>query len=218
MIDSLIKGFKDFKKNYYERDRETILNLVKNGQKPKILVIACSDSRVDPAILFQAKPGEIFAVRNVANLVPEYNPDGGLHGVSSAIEYAVRDLKVENIIILGHAHCGGIAALCDTFIKDKSKIETEETKREFIGDWVNIAAKIKNNINLNDSVESLQHIAEKESIKNSIKNLYTFPWVLKSIRENKLNVFGWWFDIEDGEIFSYDDKNDKFFNISKKDD
>ena len=92
MVDSLIKGFKDFKKNYYERDKETILNLVKNGQKPKILVIACSDSRVDPAILFQAKPGEIFTIRNVANLVPEYNPDGGLHGVSSAIEYAVRDL------------------------------------------------------------------------------------------------------------------------------
>ncbi|MBH87876.1 MAG: carbonic anhydrase [Pelagibacterales bacterium] len=218
MVDSLIKGFKDFKKNYYERDKETILNLVKNGQKPKILVIACSDSRVDPAILFQAKPGEIFTIRNVANLVPEYNPDGGLHGVSSAIEYAVRDLKVENIIILGHAHCGGIAALCDTFIKDKSKIETEETKREFISDWVNIAANIKNNINLHDSIESLQHIAERESIKNSIKNLYTFPWVLKSIRENKLNIFGWWFDLENGEILSYDDKNDKFFNISKKDD
>ena len=218
MIDSLIKGFKDFKKNYYERDKKTILNLLKNGQKPKVLVIACSDSRVDPAILFQAKPGEIFAIRNVANLVPEYNPDGGLHGVSSAIEYAVRDLKVENIIILGHAHCGGIAALCDTFIKDKSEIETEETKREFIGDWVNIAAKIKNNINLNDSIESLQHMAERESIKNSIKNLYTFPWVLKSIRENKLNIFGWWFDLENGEILSYDDKNNKFLKISKNDD
>lgn len=218
MTDSLIKGFKNFKKHYYERDRSTIMSLVKDGQKPKTLVIACSDSRVDPAILFQAKPGEIFAIRNVANLVPEYNPDGGLNGVSSAIEYAVRDLKVENIIILGHAHCGGISALCKTFTEDKNKIETEETKREFIGNWVNIAAKVKNNINLNDKNESLQHIVEKESIKNSIKNLYTFPWVLKSIKDKKLNIFGWWFDLENGEILSYDDKDDKFLNISKKDD
>ena len=115
MLEFLKEGFKDFKKNYYENDKSYINKLVKSGQKPKFMVIACSDSRVDPAILFQTKPGEVFAVRNVANLVPPYSPDKGHHGVSAAIEFGVLDLKIKHIIILGHAHCGGITTLCNNF-------------------------------------------------------------------------------------------------------
>ena len=216
MVDSILKGFKGFKNNYYEKDKSLIDDLVKNGQKPKTMMIACSDSRTDPAILFQSKPGDIFVVRNVANLVPEYDPDSGPQAVSSAIEYGVRDLKVENIIILGHSHCGGIAALCNIFNEDTNNIETEETKREFIGDWVKISAKIQNNIDSNDSNEPVQHIAEKESIKNSLKNLHTFPWVLESINNNKLNVYGWWYDIKYGEIYNYDNNINKFIKLSIK--
>jgi carbonic anhydrase len=215
MVDYLKNGFENFKNNYYEKDRSSIINLVKNGQKPKAIMIACSDSRVDPAILFQVKPGDLFVIRNVANLVPQYNPDGGLHGVSAAIEYGVRDLKVKDIIILGHAHCGGIAALCNNFNNKADISKKEATKREFIIDWLNISANIKNNIYKNDSLEPLQYKAEKESIKNSLKNLITFPWVLKSIKENKLNIHGWWFDLEKGELFSYDKNKNTFFNLYK---
>ena len=216
MIDFLKKGFENFKKNYYDNDKSTIIELVKSGQKPKTMVIACSDSRVDPAILFQAKPGEIFAVRNVANLIPHYNPDGGLHGVSAAIEFGVRDLNIKHIIILGHAHCGGITTLCNNFTEKSNTPKSEKTKREFIDNWVNISAKIKNNIDFNDSSEPFQHKVEKESIKNSMKNLITFPWVLNLVKKNKLIIHGWWFDIENGELFCYDKSKDKFINLYNK--
>ena len=112
MVKPLINGFKNFRNNYFDKERQFFNRLIKRGQHPKIMVISCSDSRVDPAIVFNARAGELFVVRNVANLVPPYEPDDGYHGVSAAIEYAVRDLKVKDIVILGHAFCGGITALC----------------------------------------------------------------------------------------------------------
>jgi len=213
MIKFLIEGFKDFKINYYDNDKSYITNLVKSGQKPKTMVISCSDSRVDPAILFQTKPGEIFAVRNVANLVPPYAPDKGHHGVSAAIEFGVLDLKIQDIIILGHAHCSGIRELCNHSKELINHTSFKNIKREFIGSWMNIAAPIMRKFDLEKNLESIQHDVEKESIKNSIKNLKTFPWVSKLVENHKLNIHGWWFDIENGELFHFDESNDNFIKI-----
>ena len=214
MVQFLKEGFKDFKKNYYENDKSYIDKLVKSGQKPKFMVIACSDSRVDPAILFQTKPGEVFSVRNVANLVPPYSPDKGHHGVSAAIEFGILDLKIEHIIILGHAHCGGIKALCNNFNVDTDVPPTKKIQREFIDSWMNIASPIMNKVNSIDRSESIQHFIEKESIKNSIQNLKTFPWIIKLNKNKKLNVHGWWFDLESGELFCFDEEKNGFFNIN----
>jgi carbonic anhydrase len=215
MLEFLKEGFKDFKKNYYENDKSYIDKLVKSGQKPKFMVIACSDSRVDPAILFQTKPGEVFAVRNVANLVPPYSPDKGHHGVSAAIEFGVLDLKIKHIIILGHAHCGGITTLCNNFNLDIAETPNKKIKREFIDSWMNIAAPIMEKVNSKDCSEPLQHFVEKESIKNSIQNLKTFPWVIELIKNKQLNIHGWWFDLKSGNIFSFDEEKNNFFNIDQ---
>ena len=112
MITPLIDGFQQFRDDFFGEDKSFFSRLVQRGQKPKIMVISCADSRVDPAILFGTRPGELFMVRNVANLIPPYAPDAGLHGVSAAIEFGVRDLMVEHLVVLGHAFCGGIQALC----------------------------------------------------------------------------------------------------------
>ena len=213
MIKFLIEGFKDFKINYYDNDKSYITNLVKSGQKPKTMVISCSDSRVDPAILFQTKPGEIFAVRNVANLVPPYAPDKGHHGVSAAIEFGVLDLKIQDIIILGHAHCSGIRELCNNSKELINHTSFKNMKREFIDSWMNIAAPIMRKFDLKDNSEILQHEVEKESIINSIKNLMTFPWVSKLVEDKKLNIHGWWFDIESGELYHFDKSNEKFIKM-----
>jgi carbonic anhydrase len=215
MLEFLKEGFKDFKKNYYENDKSYIDKLIKSGQKPKFMVIACSDSRVDPAILFQTKPGEVFAVRNVANLVPPYSPDKGYHGVSAAIEFGVLDLKIKHIIILGHAHCGGITTLCNNFNLDIAETPNKKIKREFIDSWMNIAAPIMEKVNSKDCSEPLQHFVEKESIKNSIQNLKTFPWVIELIKNKQLNIHGWWFDLKSGNIFSFDEEKNNFFNIDQ---
>ena len=111
-IERLLQGFSSFRETYFENDNTLFEQLSREGQKPSTLLISCSDSRVDPAILFGVEPGDLFIVRNVANLVPPYEPDARLHGTSSAIEFAVRDLEVSHIITLGHSNCGGIHALC----------------------------------------------------------------------------------------------------------
>ena len=216
MVKFLKEGFKDFKKHYYENDKSYIDKYVKNGQKPKFMVIACSDSRVDPAILFQAKPGEVFSVRNVANLVPPYSPDEGLHGVSAAIEFGVMDLKIKDIIILGHAHCGGIKRLCNNFNSDMDKSLNKKAPREFIDSWMNIASSVITKIDAKDPLESLQHFIEKESIKNSIKNLKTFPWVSELVRNKELNIHGWWFELKSGELFYFDENKNDFLNIDNE--
>ena len=212
MVKFLKEGFKNFKNNYYKNNKSNLLKLVKNGQKPKFMIISCSDSRVDPTILFQASPGDIFAIRNVANLVPPYNPDKGHHGVSAAIEFGILDLKIKNIIILGHAHCGGITALKNKIIKDD--FETKNKKREFIDSWINIASPIMNKIDFKNNSEPVQHLIEKESIKNSLKNLKTFPWLLKLLDEKKINIYGWWYDIENAELLSFDENKNTFVNLN----
>ena len=217
MLKPLINGFQSFRNNYFDNESKFFNKLTKRGQKPKIMVISCSDSRVDPAILFNTRAGELFVVRNVANLVPPYEPDDGYHGVSAAIEFAVRELKVKDIVILGHAFCGGITALCNACKNEIEGIqESNEPKKEFINSWISISKKAILDLDLNDWPGPSQHIAEKASILNSLNNLMSFPWICKLVSNNNLTLHGWWFDMENAALWSVNQKNKEFEKLIPK--
>ena len=203
VIEKLIAGFKSFKWSYYTGQSELYSSLVENGQSPDALVIACSDSRVDPAIITKAEPGQLFVVRNVANLVAPYQSDNPNTGTSAAIEFAVRDLKVGHIIILGHTHCGGIRRLCNR--------TGEKEPREFIDSWMSI---VENDITFDLQGEELLRNVEKQVIKISLDNVLSFPWVKSRVDSGMLEIHGWLFDLEAGEIKSYS-KNSGWQSISQ---
>ncbi len=193
-INKLIAGFQRFQANYFGGDRELFARL-KQGQNPGAMVIACSDSRVDPAILLDAQPGDLFMVRNVANLVPPYERGAGLHGVSTALEFGVCVLGVAHLIVLGHSQCGGVRALM------------EGTQGDFMGNWVNIAARAKERVLAEFPGASHQeqcHACEEASILVSLENLLTFPWIRERVEQGKLVLHGWYFDIDSGRLVAYD--------------
>jgi carbonic anhydrase len=192
-IDKLTAGFRVFRAKYFDQRPEIYEDLVKAGQSPGVLVIACSDSRVDPAILLNAEPGELFVVRNVANLVPPYQPDGHYHGTSAALEFAVRDLGVRDVVVLGHSRCGGMEAL-------RRSLAGDPPSREFIGPWVSIAEHAECRHDVDDP--DLSRCLEESAIRTSIANLRTFPWVADAERAGKLALHGWWFSIEAGALFA----------------
>ena len=191
MVKPLINGFQNFRDNYFSKEKSFFENLIKKGQKPKVMIISCSDSRVDPAILFNAKPGELFVVRNVANLVPPYEPDEGYHGVSAAIEYATKDLLVEHIVVLGHSECGGIKRLCEH--------KGIGPKRDFIDGWVSIA-ETAGATDL-EGFEKFRHV-ERAAITVSLENLLTFPWLKQRVNKDNLELHGWFFDLEKGNLLT----------------
>ena len=195
-IRRLISGFRRFQQNYFKSDN-TLYEQLGRGQSPKVLMIGCSDSRVDPAILTDCRLGDIFVVRNVANLVPPYEPDGRYHGVSSAVEYAVRFLKVEHVIVMGHSHCGGIDALMHS---------TTNPVSEFVEQWVAIACSARQAVQreLAHKSDALKcRACEQAAILISLENLLTFPWVADRVKEGSLALHGWYFDIEAGQLLGY---------------
>lgn len=204
----LMAGFRRFKEKYFlegERDHSLYQKLASAGQTPKTLLIGCSDSRVDPTILTGASPGELFVVRNVANLVPPCEPSAvGFHGTSSAIQFAVVSLRVENIIVLGHRQCGGIRALMSGATDDANS---------FIGNWMSIAEEARERVIQNHPTadeETKWRLGEMESVKVSIKNLRTFPFVKEAIDERQLNLVGIYFDLEKGELWELDESTQEF--------
>ena len=188
-VNRLIAGYRTFHQKYFVEDTELFQQL-KQGQSPKTLVITCSDSRVSPVTLTGASPGEMFVVRNVANLVPPYQPNpDSLHGVSAALEFAVCHLQVEHIIVMGHSGCGGIKAL-------REGIGAPEGQDfSFIAPWVRIAENAKC-----DS----QHECEKAAIKVSMQNLESFPWIAERISQGSLAIHGWYFRLDDGKLLALD--------------
>lgn len=217
MVKPLINGFQNFRDNYFSKEKSFFENLIKKGQKPKVMIISCSDSRVDPAILFNAKPGELFVVRNVANLVPPYEPDEGYHGVSAAIEYATKDLLVEHIVVLGHAFCGGISALCEICKNEKDGLDHgNSNKREFLESWIKISKQSILELDFKNWPGSTQHLAERKSIINSINNLMTFPWVSELVSNKKLELHGWWFNLENSSLWNFNHKNKCFEELVPK--
>lgn len=203
----LIIGFRKFRDRYFQEENNFYAKL-STGQSPKTLIIACSDSRVDPAILTSASPGELFIVRNVANLVPPYETSRGFHGVSSAIEFAVVNLKVENIVIMGHRQCGGIRAL----MTDLSLSNPES----FVGQWMQIADPAKRKVLAEQShkdPETQIRCCEMESIICSIQNLKTFPFVQEALLTRELNIVGTYFDLEQGQLFNYEEDTQQFRQV-----
>jgi carbonic anhydrase len=206
-IARLVDGIRQFRARHYEAEPGRMRELVDHGQSPSVLMIACSDSRVDPAILTGAAPGEIFAVRNVANLVPPYQPGASLNGTAAAIEYAVRDLEVEHVVVLGHGHCGGIKALLNA-------ADGSWPDRDFIGDWVSMALGACKQHVRDESAEAGRRevpiarlkanpdLVERASILGSIDNLMTYPWLKARVDAGDLLLHGWWFDLETGDLWA----------------
>lgn len=204
-------GFRRFRDKHFQENLENSFyrRLATEGQTPKTLMIGCSDSRVDPALLTGAEPGELFMIRNVANLIPPCESSAGsFHGTSSAIEFAVVNLKVENVIILGHRQCGGIRALMRG---------ATDTRESFVGKWMRIAEDARHRVldhHGGADEETLCRHAEKESIKVSLRNLHTFPFVEEAIASRGMNVIGLYFDLEQGELWQYDSATDAFVQIN----
>jgi carbonic anhydrase len=198
-INRLLNGYRQFYRQHFVEDRSQYREL-REGQHPNTLVIACSDSRVSPAIVTQALPGEIFEIRNVANLVPPYQPDSrSLHGVSAALEFAVCHLKVSHVIVMGHSGCGGIRALRE------GVAAPEGEEFSFIQPWVNIVSDARSRA-LRDAPgdpEAQQTCCEQEAIKTSLKNLMSFPWIAKRVEQGDLKLHGWYFRIKDGKLLTY---------------
>lgn len=204
-IDRFVDGIRRFQSQHYHDQPELMRRLVDQGQSPSILMICCSDSRVDPALLTGANPGDLFVLRNVANLVPPYDPAAAMHGTGAAIEYAVRDLKVSNVVVLGHAHCGGIRALLGA-------AGGVWPDRDFIGTWVGMALKAcdhhvkdeagqERKVSL-DLLKQNPDLVERASVLGSIDNLLTYPWLKERVDAGNLTLHGWWFDLETGDVWT----------------
>ena len=191
-MENLLTGYRRFRHTVWPGRRERFQALAQRGQKPETLVIACSDSRVDPAMVFDAGPGEIFIVRNVANLVPPFEDDTALHGTSAAIEFAVRVLEVREIIVMGHAMCGGIHALLHPATAEKL---------DFMSSWVSIAAEARDRVLACEPVEEKQQqMCEFEAVKLSLRNLMTFRWIASRVADGRLTLHGASFDIRTGVL------------------
>jgi carbonic anhydrase len=187
-MDDLIAGYRRFRASTWRAERTRFEELSRFGQHPRALVIACSDSRTDPQMVFHAVPGELFVIRNVANLVPPHGPDDQPHGVSSAIEFAVRTLRVPNIIVMGHAMCGGIKALLDG---------TPPELPDFVGQWVRIAEPARQRA-MRLPAEERHDFCEHETVRLSLANLMTFPWIKSAVEAGQTTLHGCFFGIRSG--------------------
>ena len=205
-IEKLVSGYVRFRKNTYEKNQALFERLTKQGQSPKTIVVGCCDSRVDPAIVTDCDPGDLFIIRNVANLVPPFEKSGNFHGTSAALEFGVCHLEVENIIVLGHAQCGGIKALLNQ--------ATETTQQDgFISGWMNVASHARNRVLSRmpeKPMEEQARACEHEAILVSLDNLLTFPWILERVASKKLALHGWYFDMDRGELLRYNPASNRF--------
>ena len=203
-IERLLEGYRRFRKTRFAATQEVYRKLGKQGQSPEVLFIACCDSRVDPATIFDTGPGELFVVRNVANLVPPWAPDGSHHGTSAAIEFAVRHLKVRDIVVMGHAQCGGVAALLKGF-------HEQPGASDFIGSWISLAEEAKQRmVARQDSHSDQQRELEYEIVRHSLNNLMGFSWVRERVEAGELRLHGWHFGITHGRLAILDRDHNEF--------
>ena len=190
-MDRLLEGYRRFRQTVWPAERTRYAALARHGQEPEALVIACSDSRLDPQRVFGAAPGELFIVRNMAGLVPPYQPDTHYHGTSAAIEYAVRVLRVGHVVLLGHALCGGIRAIVEG---------AAEEAGDFVARWMAIAEPVLSQVPGDlDSVEMLRR-CEMQAVRLSLANLLSFPFVRQAVEEGRLTLHGFRFDIHTGVL------------------
>ena len=194
--DELTAGYRRFRAEHWPTARAEYETLATKGQKPHTLIVACSDSRADPALIFDAKPGELFVVRNVANLVPPYEPDGHLHGVSAALEFGVKVLNVSRIMVMGHAHCGGVNAMING---------APDVVADFVAPWIAQGTPVVQHVAETVDPDQLERAAEEAIVRLSIRNLRTFPWIAEREAAGTLALSGVHFGIADGVLRSLRD-------------
>lgn len=201
----LLDGYSRFMRDHYARERERYHQLAMDGQSPETMIIACCDSRAGPETIFDFGPGDAFVLRNIANLVPPFEADGGQHGTSAGIEFAVQTLGVKNIVIMGHGRCGGIHAALNP---DAAPV----APGQFIGKWLSLLEPVAAQFGDSDLLTAgeRQTAFERISIRNSVTNLRTFPYVAERERAGELALHGAWFDIKTGELWIMDPETGEF--------
>ena len=199
-MDKLIEGYRVYREEHWPELQALHRYLADRGQQPRTLIIACADSRVDPATIFNAGPGELFVVRNVANLAPPFEEAPGFHGVSAAIEFAVTQLEVETILVLGHAQCGGVAAALSDRVRDP---------HSFLDSWISLLDRAKGRV-LESHSHDPQSDLEHESIRVTLENLATFPFIQKAIAERGLKLEGARYGVADGGLEVLDHETGAF--------
>lgn len=195
----LLDGYASFRSGRYVSEAARYQRLGQGSQKPSVMIIACCDSRAAPETIFDAGPGEIFVVRNVANLVPPYMPDGGHHATSAALEFAVLALGVKHVVVMGHGRCGGIHAA----VQDSDPL----THTDFIGSWMRGIKDVARYVthDHSESEELFERRIERASVEHSLANMRTFPWIRMRENAGELSIHGAWFDISLGELHAYDE-------------
>ena len=206
----LIDGYAAFASGRLQSEQHRYRELAERGQQPQIMVIGCCDSRVSPEVIFDAGPGELFVVRNVANLVPPYAPDGAYHGVSAALEFGVGALKVKHIVVLGHAHCGGVQA----FAEEHDPI----SPGDFIGRWMSLMAPAADKVGGRGTLSRAEYLErmEKASIVNTLDNLMTFPRLRKLIERGAVTLHGAYFGVAKGELSVLDKATGEFRPVAAR--
>src|SRR5580700_8452317 len=206
--ERLIDGYRAFRDGRLSREQDRYRELAEAGQSPEVMVIGCSDSRVSPEVIFDARPGELFVVRNVANIVPPYAPDGQAHGVSAALEFGVAALKVKHIVVLGHAHCGGVKAFAE---------KTEPlSPGDFIGKWMRLMAPALHKIGPRGALSPQEYLArlEQANVANSLDNLMTFPRLGKLVERRQVAIHGAYFGVATGQLSVRDDTTGAFVPVT----
>jgi carbonic anhydrase len=200
----LLEGYSAFRAGRLQTEQDRYRALAERGQSPQVMVIGCCDSRVSPEAIFDAGPGELFVVRNVANLVPPYAPDGAYHGVSAALEFAVAALKVKHIVVLGHAHCGGVKA----FTEDAEPLGPGD----FIGKWMSLMAPAAEKVGPRGSLPHSEYLErmEQASIANSLENLLTFPRLRQAVERGEITLYGAYFGVATGQLSVRDSSTGEF--------
>jgi carbonic anhydrase len=205
-LDQLIDGYRRFRAKDWEHERERWSELAE-GQSPRVMILSCADSRVEPAQIFDARPGEMFVVRNIAALTPPYETTSGYHGVSAALEFAVTQLEVEEILVMGHGMCGGCSAALSGAFDDRA-----HGHGQFIADWVRMLDRARDKVRSRHT--ELDRAAfldmEQEAVKVSLANLRTFPWIAQREGEGRLKLRGAHFSIAEGQLYLLDEAEENF--------
>jgi carbonic anhydrase len=204
----LLEGYRTFTSQRLPTEQSRYRELAERGQSPEVMVIGCCDSRVSPEVIFDAGPGELFVVRNVANLVPVYQPDGAAHGVSAALEYAVRALRVKHIVVLGHARCGGIRAFIDN--------QAPLSSGDFIGKWMSMFIKPGEKVGqrAGETMTDFATRIEKAAIIRGLENLMTFPFVRTPAERGELHLHGAYFGVAEGSLSVLDWASKEFRSVT----
>ncbi|HEY7669622.1 MAG TPA: carbonic anhydrase [Hyphomicrobium sp.] len=207
--EQLTDRYRRFKHRHFEPNIEQYEELAAYGQSPEVMIVSCCDSRVDPETIFSAMPGELFVMRNVANLIPPYETGGTFHGVSAAIEFAVLNLRVKHLVVMGHSGCGGIKAALDSEA-------ARETEARFITKWMSMLESARLNVlasHQGSSRNALTAALEREGVKTSLKNLRTFPFLNELEGKGRLGLHGAYFDIATGRLSALNETTGEYYPL-----